>query len=159
MRVADLLPRIHVGDEALKDIEMWHYEHSVDTTANQETLWRLWSDIPGGPRWNEGIAQIEFGGPFVAGSKFTMTPPGQDPIEMRIIEVVPGELFTDGMDAGDFLVRTIHRLDDARDGRTRVTYRTEITGPAADDVGPMLGPEITADFPQVIAALVKLAEA
>jgi hypothetical protein len=34
----------------------------------------------------------------------------------------------------------------------------EITGPAADAVGPELGPEITADFPQTMAALVGLAE-
>jgi hypothetical protein len=40
-----------------------------------------------------------------------------------------------------------------------VIYRTEITGPAADQVGPQLGPAITGDFPEVLAALVKLAEA
>jgi hypothetical protein len=39
----------------------------------------------------------------------------------------------------------------------RVTYRTEISGPAADQVGPELGPQITGDFPQTLAALVKLA--
>ena len=43
-------------------------------------------------------------------------------------------------------------------GKTRVVYRTEITGPAAAQVGPQLGPEITADFPDVLAALVHLAE-
>ena len=35
---------------------------------------------------------------------------------------------------------------------------TEISGPAADQVGPQLGPAITADFPQVLAALAALAE-
>jgi hypothetical protein len=40
-----------------------------------------------------------------------------------------------------------------------VIYRTEITGPAADQVGPQLGPAITGDFPEVLAALVNLAEA
>lgn len=138
---------------------MWHYEHSVNTAADRQTLWHLWSDIAGWPTWNEGIERIKVDGPFAPGSKFTMIPPGQDPIEMRIVEVVPDELFTDEMDAGDFIVRTIHRLENAGEGRTRVTYRTEITGPAADEVGPQLGPEITADFPQVISALVKLAEA
>ena len=29
---------------------------------------------------------------------------------MRIVEVVPGELFTDEMDGGDFVVRTAHQL-------------------------------------------------
>jgi hypothetical protein len=52
----------------------------------------------------------------------------------------------------------MHRLKAAEGGRTRIIYRTEITGPAADQVGPHLGPAITADFPDVLAALAKLAE-
>ena len=76
---------------------------------------------------------------------------------MRLVEVIPGESFTDEMDAGDFVVRTVHRLERAG-GLTRIVYRTEITGPAADRIGPELGPQITADFPDVLAALAKLAE-
>ena len=77
---------------------------------------------------------------------------------MRLTEIVPGELFADEMDGGDFTVRTVHRLEPAADGQTRIIYRTEITGPAADHIGPQLGPAITADFPDVLAALAKLAE-
>jgi uncharacterized protein YndB with AHSA1/START domain len=137
---------------------MWEYEHSVETSAAPETLWRHWSDMAAWPEWNDGIAKIEIDGPFAVGTTFTMTPPGDDPVAMRLIEIVPGELFTDEMDAGDFVVRTAHRLEPTAAGRTRVVYRTEITGPAADQVGPELGPAITADFPEVLAALVNLAE-
>jgi hypothetical protein len=77
---------------------------------------------------------------------------------MRLVEIVPQARFTDEMDAGDFVVRTVHRLEPAGMGKTRVIYRTEITGPAADQVGPELGPEITADFPEVLAELIKLVE-
>ena len=138
---------------------MWEYEHSVETTASAEALWQHWSDVLAWPSWNAGIEKIEIAGPFQAGTAFTMTPPGDDPVAMRLTEVVPGELFTDEMDAGDFVVTTEHRLGLAGSGRTRVTYRTTITGPAADQVGPELGPQITADFPQVLSALVKVAEA
>jgi hypothetical protein len=55
-------------------------------------------------------------------------------------------------------VRTVHRLEPAPGGRTRIIYRTEISGPSAARVGPQLGPAITADFPDVLAALAKLAE-
>jgi uncharacterized protein YndB with AHSA1/START domain len=138
---------------------MWEYEHSVETTATAETLWRHWSDMAGWPAWNEGIEKIEIDGPFQAGTTFRMTPPGEDPIPMRLTEVVPGERFTDEMDAGDFVVRTVHRLEPIAGGRTRITYRTEIAGPLADQVGPELGPAITADFPEVLAGLVRVAQA
>jgi len=137
---------------------MWAYQHSVETAAAPDVVWRLWSDIASWPQWNDGIEKIEIDGPFTPGSTFTMTPPGGEPIRMRLAEIVPGGLFTDEMDAGDFIVRTVHRLEPAAGGRTRIIYRTEITGPAAGQAGPQLGPAITADFPQVLAALAKLAE-
>jgi uncharacterized protein YndB with AHSA1/START domain len=102
--------------------------------------------------------KITIDGPFRVGTTFTMTPPGDEPIRMRLTEIVPGELFTDEMDGGDFTVRTEHRLEPAAGGRTRIIYRTEIAGPAADQVGPQIGPAITADFPEVLGALAKLAE-
>jgi hypothetical protein len=110
------------------------------------------------PRWNAGIETIKIDGPFDVGTTFTMTPPGDEPISMRLTEIVPGELFTDEMDAGDLVVRTVHRIEAVPGGGTKVTYRTEISGPAADQVGPELGPAITADFPHVLAALAALAE-
>jgi hypothetical protein len=137
---------------------MWEYEHSVETTAAPEVLWRHWASVAEWPEWNAGIERIEMDGPFAVGTVFTMTPPGDEPLRMRLTEVVPGELFTDEMDAGDFVVRTVHSLEAAGAGKTRVVYRTEISGVAADQVGPSIGPAITADFPDVVAALVRRAE-
>jgi uncharacterized protein YndB with AHSA1/START domain len=107
------------------------------------------------PEWNDGIESITVDGPFAAGTTFTMTPPGEEPITMRLVDVVPGEVFTDQMDAGSFVVTTVHRLVPEAGG-TRIVYRTEITGPDADQVGPQLGPAITADFPDVLAKLAAL---
>jgi len=137
---------------------MWEYEHSVETTASPQALWARWSDMAGWPHWNDGIERIEIDGPFAVGTTFTMTPPGDEPVRLRLVEIVPGQLFTDEMDGGDFVVRTAHRLESLESGGTRVVYRTEITGPAADQIGPELGPAITADFPDVVAKLVGLAQ-
>ena len=133
---------------------MWEYEYSAETTATPAEVWRHWSDMASWPAWNDGIATIEVDGPLEAGTTFRMAPPGEDPIPMRVTSVAPGEHFTDEMDGGDFVVTTVHRLVPLNDGGTRIVYRTEITG----DEGPAIGPMITADFPDVVAALVELAE-
>jgi uncharacterized protein YndB with AHSA1/START domain len=136
---------------------MWSYEHAADTQAPSTQVWTIWTDVESWPAWNAGVAAIA-DGPFTAGTRFTMTPPGEDPIAMQLAEVRPGESFTDVMDAGDFTVTTVHRLEPLPTGGTRITYRTEIAGPAAEAVGPELGPAITADFPDVLAALATRAE-
>lgn len=136
---------------------MWDYEYRLETSAAPEALWRHWADMASWPQWNDGIETLTADGPFAVGTVFTMTPPGDEPILMRLTEIKPGESFTDEMDAGDFVVRTEHRLEPAAAGRTRIVYRTEITGAASGQVGPELGPQITADFPEVVAALARRA--
>jgi Polyketide cyclase / dehydrase and lipid transport len=133
---------------------MWASEHSVETSAAPEQIWRLWADVGGWPEWNGDIERIELIGAFAAGSTIRMTPIGEEPVELRIAEAVEPELFVDEADMGEIVVRTIHRIRRIDSERVRVTYRMEITGPSADTLGPQIGPEISADFPQTLARLV-----
>jgi Polyketide cyclase / dehydrase and lipid transport len=137
---------------------MWTKEHGVDTIAAPEAIWRLWADVPRWPEWNADLERAELSGPFAAGSTITMNPHDGEPIELRIAEATEPELFIDEADLGDVVVRTTHRLERLGGDRVRVVYAMEITGPEADTLGPQIGPEISADFPQVLRALVERAE-
>lgn len=48
--------------------------------------------------------------------------------------------------------RTIHRVEPLDDGGARVLYRTEIEGPT--ELAEQIGPAITGDFPDMVAALI-----
>ena len=96
---------------------MWEYEYSLETSATAEELWRHWADMPTWPEWNDGIETIDVEGPFDVGTIFTMTPPGNEPIRMRLVEIMPGEYFTDEMDGGDFIAQPA--VIDTRTGKTR----------------------------------------
>jgi hypothetical protein len=137
---------------------MWANEHSVETSAAPEQIWRLWADVAGWPEWNGDIERIEPIGPFAAGSRILMTPIGDETVELRITEAVEPDRFVDEADMGEIVVRTIHQVRRIDPDRARVTYRMEITGPAADTLGPQIGPEISGDFPQTLAGLVARAE-
>ncbi len=115
---------------------MWEYEHSIETGAAPEAIWRLWADVENWGAWNAEIEKIEISGPFAAGTEITMTPPGDDPILLRIAEAVEGERFVDEARFGDILLRTTHRIDRIDQDRIRVVYRMEITGSGAAEVGP-----------------------
>ena len=134
---------------------MWDYEHSVETSAAPEAVWRRWADVATWPEWNADIEEVRLDGPFAVGGVITMTPKGQDPVVLRIVEATSNTSFTDEADFGGTLIRTRHLVERTGGGRTRIAYRTEITGPAADTLGPEIGPAITADFPETIAALVR----
>ncbi len=136
---------------------MWEYEYSIETAATAETIWRLWADVENWGVWNAGIQKIEIDGLFAVGTRITMTPPGEDPIPLHIAEAVEGELFVDEARFGDLLLRTVHRIDPVEQDRIRVVYRMEITGNGADEVGPQIGPGITADWPDTMASLAELA--
>jgi Polyketide cyclase / dehydrase and lipid transport len=137
---------------------MWAAEHSIDTSAGPEQVWRLWANVPAWPEWNGDIERIELTGAFAAGGRILMTPIGEEPVDLRIAEAVEPELFVDEAHIGQIVVRTIHRVQRIDSEHARVTYRIEITGPAADALGPQIGPEISADFPETLAALVARAE-
>ena len=137
---------------------MWVYEHGVETSAAPEAIWRLWADVASWSTWNTDIEKIEISGPFAAGSEITMTPAGQDPVQLRIAEASTNEQFVDEARFDGLTLRTTHRLDRLGADRTRVVYRMEITGPAADEIGAQLGPAITADWPDTMASLVSRAQ-
>jgi polyketide cyclase/dehydrase/lipid transport protein len=137
---------------------MWSTEHSIEATTTPEEIWKLWADVSSWPEWNGDIERIELEGPFASGSRIVMAPIGQEPIELRIAEANAPELFVDEADFGEVVVRTTHRVEPVGGQRSRITYRMEITGPEADTLGPQIGPEISGDFPQILAALVGRAE-
>jgi Polyketide cyclase / dehydrase and lipid transport len=137
---------------------MWTAEHTIETSGTPEAIWQLWADVPRWPEWNGDLAEAELVGEFVAGSPIRMTSVDGETIELRIAEAVEPELFVDEADLGSVKVRTTHRVEHADPDRARIAYRMEISGPEADTVGPELGPQISGDFPEVLAALKERAE-
>jgi uncharacterized protein YndB with AHSA1/START domain len=130
---------------------MWTSEHSVETDVAPEAIWRAWADVPRWPEWNGDIERIELSGPFAAGSTIAMTPHGEEAVQLQLAEVVEGERFVDVADVGGTVVRTTHRIDRLGAGRARVVYRLEADGAAADAIGPA----VSADFGETLAALVE----
>src|SRR2546423_14769837 len=108
---------------------MWTYEHSVETTATPEAIWRLWADIENWGAWNADIDEIETTGPLAVGAEFVMTPPGPD-VRMRITEATEPGTFVDETRMDGLVLRTIHRIERLQPG-ARAGYRDAIPGPGA----------------------------
>lgn len=136
---------------------MWNYQHQATTTAQPERLYRLWSHVGTWPEWNQDLQRAELHGPFAVNSTIDMVS-DQGTITLRLIAVEKNHGFVDEVEMNGLLIRTTHDLQPLPGGLTQVTYRMEITGEHADTVGPELGPQITSDFPDTVAALIRHAE-
>jgi uncharacterized protein YndB with AHSA1/START domain len=133
---------------------MWTGEESVEIAASPATIWTLFSDVQGWKKWNAGIEEIELHADFATGATFAMQPPGEEGFTSTLIDVRPNECFTDETVIDGTRVVVHHQIVVLSSGHSRVTYRTEISGPAAAEFGPT----VTGDFPDVLAALKELAE-
>jgi uncharacterized protein YndB with AHSA1/START domain len=132
---------------------MWSVEHEIEAEVEPEAIWRVWADVERWPLWNADIERISIDGPFAAGSTIAMTPKGQETVELRITEAVEGQRFVDEADVGGTIVRTTHLIDRTDHDQLRIVYRLEASGLAEHEIGPA----VSADFPQTLAALAEYA--
>ena len=133
---------------------MWTDTTSIATAASPAALWRLFEDVAGWTNWNAGIERVALNGPFASGSTFDMKAPGMDPFRSTLRDVLPQRAFVDETVLGDTRFLVAHELHALPEGGTRVTYTIRVEGPEATTLGPL----VTADFPEVLAALKALAE-
>jgi hypothetical protein len=141
----------------MEEISMWTYQHSIETDASPDSIWPLYSDVPGWPRWDQGLEWVTLTGPFAGGSTGSLKVPGQDPLPFTILDARPLEGFSDETYIPGLAIRFDHALELMASGKTRITHSVIITGPAAEEVGPELGPQITADVPEAMESLARLA--
>jgi len=138
---------------------MWVAEFRGTAEADPAAVWKILSDVDRWGSWNEGIETITLAGPLAVGATFRMKPPGEDEMTSSIAELEVNRLLTDVTEMGELTIRVVHRLEPLSSGGTSISYRVEVSGSAAAAVGEQVGTAVSADFPQVIAALAATAAA
>jgi hypothetical protein len=136
---------------------MWDYHYHATTTASPADIYTLWADVHTWPAWNQDLIRAELQGPFAVNSQINMTT-AHDTLQLRLADVQENERFIDEVEMDGLLIRTTHQLHLLPDGLTQVSYQMHITGNNAELLGPQIGPMITSDFPDTIAALIRHAE-
>jgi Polyketide cyclase / dehydrase and lipid transport len=137
-------------------ISMWTMDYCGESTAGAAALFAILADVPTWPEWNAGVERVELNGPFSAGTTATMALPDQSALPVGLAWVEAGRGFEDETEVPGALVRVTHLLEPLGGGGTRITYRCAVEGP--DEVGAEIGPAVSADFLDVIAALAARAE-
>ena len=132
----------------------FRHRGTVTSTASADAVWALWSDVATWPDWDPSVVAVVLDGPFEAGTTGTMTLAGPFEVPLSLEVVDAGRSYLDQLTMGELVIRIDHVVVPLADGGCEVTVSTTITGPGADDVGPM----VTAEAPSAMAALVARAE-
>jgi hypothetical protein len=133
---------------------MWSTEFTIATPAPPPAVWRLLADVDSWPRWNRAVGSVELDGPFAAGTAGRLTPPAQEPLPFRLVEVDPERGYVSETAIADTVtLRAENSITALDDGGSRIELRVRLTGPAADYFGESFGPAIAAGLPATGAAL------
>jgi len=131
----------------------FEYSRTVTTTATAHDVWRLWSDPGSWHAWDPSVESVAFEGHFAEGAAGTMVLTGGIEVPVMLELVEPGARYLDRLEMGELRIHIDHVVKDA-DGGAEVTVSTFVTGPGAEDIGPM----VTADAPKAMDALCAMAE-
>ena len=135
------------------------YGTSVETTASPDQVWRVWSDMSTWGEWNPNVSTMDWKGGFVSGSTGVMNTRAGQHHNMQLVDVQPGRSFaleTAVVPGTKF--RFNCQIEPAA-GKTRVSQTVEVGGLLGPVLGGMLGPQVSKDFPTLLANLAKKAEA
>jgi putative intracellular protease/amidase/uncharacterized protein YndB with AHSA1/START domain len=133
---------------------MWSVEHSVETAAAPEAVWRRYRDVGTWPEWNGAVESVRLDGEFAAGTAGTLTPPDQGPLPFRVISATENKGYISETDIAETVaLRLASRLTPLPDGGTRITHRVELHGTAAPYFAQSFGPVLAAGVPRTLEAL------
>ncbi|MEY9912038.1 quinol monooxygenase YgiN [Catenulispora sp. MAP12-49] len=135
----------------------WSTQYSADTDVSPEAVWATLRDERTGAAAAGGNTYV-IHGPFAVGTELSVTPAGSDEaLTSTIMELTDGRAYADRTEFNGLLLTDRHELTPLEGGGTRVTHQLIIGGPAAQTVGPNLGPQISEDYPDVMRELIAAA--
>ncbi len=137
---------------------MWTTQYEQQIEAPAAAIWAALRDLHSGVATGPNSDSFALHGPFAIGTELSVTPQGQDTFRSVIVEMVENEVYADRTSYEGLTLLFRHRLVPSGAG-TLVSHELEIDGPAAAQVGPELGPQISGDFPLAMAELAAAAVA
>ena len=128
------------------------------TTATREQVWELWADVPDRTRWDADLEYARLDGPFKAGSTGEVKLEGQPAREFLIIYCEPLEGYTDRFFLPLYGKMDWHHTIRETEGGREVTFETEVSGPSALILAPIMRNILQDDLPPTVEKLISLAE-
>ncbi|MBT3581465.1 hypothetical protein HN511_04135 [bacterium] len=132
-------------------------KYTVETTVAQDKIWQALQDVENWHSWDHELEFSRIDGPFKVGTKGQLKPKGGPILETLLTRVEPLKMFV--QEAKLSLAKAVmsHFITTV-DGKTQVTFQTEIRGPLALLYVCMLGRSIKKKIPLEMEEMLKKAK-
>jgi hypothetical protein len=135
----------------------WRFEHSEDSAANPQAVWRHYLDVPNWCDWSQqGVEWSRLDGPFEVGTKGQSKPPGSRPLRFRLVAVEPDAYFATEARLPGGRLRFDHVIE-PRDSGVRITHRVTLSGPLAFLYAPVVKKSVKQGLPDGVDRLAAMA--
>lgn len=105
-------------------------KHTVETTATPARIWQVLQDVENWNSWDPETESSRINGPFMTGTRGWLKPKNGPLLKTLLTHVEPYKMFVQEAElllAKAVMTHVINQVD----GKTYVTFQTEIKGPLA----------------------------
>jgi hypothetical protein len=106
----------------------WTFEHSADSAASKEAVWRRYADVTQWRDWSPAIEWARLDGPFQVGAKGKSKARGAPAARFRLVRVEPNAVFASTTWLPGARLLFEHFIE-PRDIGLRITHRATLSGP------------------------------
>jgi hypothetical protein len=106
----------------------WSFEHSADSAASKEAVWRRYADVTQWREWSPAIEWARLDGPFEVGAKGKSKARGAPAAGFRLIRVEENAVFASTTWLPGARLVFEHFIE-PRDTGLRITHRATLSGP------------------------------
>jgi hypothetical protein len=132
-------------------------EHSVLVQAPAERIFGIYEDVATWHAWDPDTKHASIEGPFVVGSRGSLTPTKGNTVPMLLTKVEPNSCFTVESKIPLFRMVFEHELVPQYES-VKVTHRVSFSGVLTALLGRMLVKQLNHGLPVTLANLKRLAE-
>ncbi len=135
-----------------------NFSYTLETTANKETFWRIWTDVKNWPQWDTPLKEAKLEGTFQQGSKGTLVTAQGQRSNFTLIECKPRQsyTFTTQIPGAKLVVRRYISKEVAT--TFAFTHHVTFEGPLAFLFSGLLGKGFMKALPPVMEKLKRIVE-
>jgi hypothetical protein len=137
---------------------MWSNQHTIETDASKQAIWRIWHDVANWPSWDEAVQWCKLDGEFKSGATYTLKTVDGPAVKAVIQECEPYRCFTDVSSLPLAKMEFVHEMVDIAEG-VQLTHRVNISGPLSFLWARVIGAKTAAGLPHAMSKLVQQARA